>query len=96
MRERESKKRGREREEKQREGERANKKREKRKNKRGRESRKRGEKQEQKKRALERSGERQMVWPTATAVQNLPVGGRGCWGSIQVHWKCRRFVGSCP
>ena len=45
---------------------------------------------------LERSGERQMVWPTPTAIQNLPVGGHGCWGSIQVHRKCRRFVGSCP
>ena len=45
---------------------------------------------------LERSGERQMVWPTPTAVQNLQVGGHGCWGSIQIHWKCRRSVGICP
>ena len=45
---------------------------------------------------LERCGERQMVWPTPTAIQNLPVGRHGCWRSIQVHWKCRRFVGSCP
>ena len=45
---------------------------------------------------LERSEERQMVWPTRTAVQNLPVGGHGWLGSVQVHWKCRRFVGSCP
>ena len=28
---------------------------------------------------LERSGERQMVWATPTAVQNLQVGGHGCW-----------------
>ena len=46
--------------------------------------------------SLERSGERQMVWPTPTAIQHLPVGGHGCWGSVQVHWKCMRFVGSCP
>ena len=45
---------------------------------------------------LERSGERQMVWPTPTAIQNLPVGGHGCWGSVQIHRKCRRFVGICP
>ena len=45
---------------------------------------------------LERSGERQMVWPTPTAIQNLPVGGHGCWGSVQIHWTCRRFVGVCP
>ena len=28
---------------------------------------------------LERGGERQMVWPTPTTVQNLQVGGHGCW-----------------
>ena len=28
---------------------------------------------------LERSGERQMVWPTPTAVQSLQVGEHGCW-----------------
>ena len=32
--------------------------------------------------SLERSGERQMVWPTPTAIQHLPVGGHGCWGSV--------------
>ena len=41
-------------------------------------------------------GERQMVWPTPTAVQNLQVGGHGCWGSIQIHWKCKRSIGICP
>ena len=45
---------------------------------------------------LERSGERQMVWPTPTAIQNLPAGGHGCWGGLQVHWKCRWSVGQCP
>ena len=29
--------------------------------------------------SLERSGERQVVWPTPTAVQNLQVRGHGCW-----------------
>ena len=28
---------------------------------------------------LERGGERQMVWSTPTTVQNLQVGGHGCW-----------------
>ena len=46
--------------------------------------------------SLERSGERHMVWPTPTTVQTLQVGGHGCWGSVQIHWKCRRFVGICP
>ena len=45
---------------------------------------------------LERSGERQTVWPTPTAVQKLQVLGHGCWGSIQIHWKCRRSIGICP
>ena len=40
---------------------------------------------------LERCGERQMVWPTPTKVQNLQVGGQGCWGSFQIH-----CVGICP
>ena len=29
--------------------------------------------------SLERSGERQMIWPTPTTVQTLQVGGHGCW-----------------
>ena len=45
---------------------------------------------------LERSGDRQVVWPTSTAVQNLQVGGHGCWGGVQIHWRCIRFVGICP
>ena len=45
---------------------------------------------------LERSGERQMVWPTPTAVQNLQVGGHGCRKGVQIHWICRRSVGICP
>ena len=44
---------------------------------------------------LERSGERQMVWPTPTAVQNLQVGGHGCWGGLQVCWKRRWSVENC-
>ena len=42
--------------------------------------------------SLERSGERQMVWPTPTTVQNLQVGGHGCRGSFQICWKRRRSV----
>ena len=45
---------------------------------------------------LKRSGERQIVWSTSTAVQNLRVGGHGCPGCVQIHWKCGRFVGICP
>ena len=45
---------------------------------------------------LERSGERQMVWPTPTAVQNLQVGGHGCWGGLQVCWKRRWSVENSP
>ena len=45
---------------------------------------------------LERRGERQMVWPTPTAVQNLQVGGHGCWGGLQVCWKSRWSVENCP
>ena len=41
---------------------------------------------------LERNGERQMVWPTPTAFQNLQVGGHGCWGGLQVCWKRRWSV----
>ena len=32
--------------------------------------------------SLERSGERQMVWPTPTTVQNLQVGGHGVAGEV--------------
>ena len=45
---------------------------------------------------LERGGERQMVWPTPTAVQNLQVGGHGCWGGLQICGKRGWFVGICP
>ena len=45
---------------------------------------------------LERGGERQMVWPTPTTVQNLQVGGHGCWGGLQICWKCGCSVENCP
>ena len=41
---------------------------------------------------LERCGERQVVWPTPTAVQNLQVGGHGCWVGLQICWKRRWSV----
>ena len=44
---------------------------------------------------LERSGDRQMVWPTPTTVQNLQVGGHGSWRCVQIQWKRRWFVGIC-
>ena len=37
-----------------------------------------------------------MVWPTPTAVQNLQVGGHGCWGSFQICWKRGWSVEDCP
>ena len=46
--------------------------------------------------SLERSRERQMAWSAPTTVQHLQVRGQGCWGSLQIHWKCRRSVGICP
>ena len=42
---------------------------------------------------LERGGERQMVWPTPTTVQNLQVGGHG-WGGLQICWERGWFVGN--
>ena len=45
---------------------------------------------------LERGGERQMIWPTPAAVQNLQVGGHGGDRGFQIHWKCRRLVGITP
>ena len=45
---------------------------------------------------LERSGERQVVWPTPTAVQNLQVGRHGCWGGLQICWKRGWSVENCP
>ena len=45
---------------------------------------------------LQRSGERQMVRPTPTAVQNLQVGGHGCWGGLQICWKRGWSVDNCP
>ena len=45
---------------------------------------------------LERGGERQMVWPTPTTVQNLQVGGHGCWGGLQICWKRGWSVENCP
>ena len=45
---------------------------------------------------LERSGERQVVWPTPTAVHNLQVGGHGCWGGLQICWKRGWSVENCP
>ena len=46
--------------------------------------------------SLERSRERQMGWPSPTTVQNLQMGGHGCWGGLQVSWKRRWSVGNCP
>ena len=43
---------------------------------------------------LERGGERQMVWSTPTTVQNLQVGGHGCWGGLQICWERGWFVGN--
>ena len=45
---------------------------------------------------LERGGERQMVRPAPTAVQNLQVGGHGCWGGLQICWKRGWSVENCP
>ena len=45
---------------------------------------------------LERGGERQMVWPTPTTVQNLQVGGHGCWGGLQICWERGWSVENCP
>ena len=44
---------------------------------------------------LERSGERQMVWPTPAAFRNLQVGAHGDRG-FQIHWKRRPHVGISP
>ena len=43
---------------------------------------------------LERGGERQMVWSTRTTVENLQVGGHGCWGGLQICWEHGWFVGN--
>ena len=40
--------------------------------------------------------ERQMVWPTPTAVQHLQVGRHGCWGGLQICWKRGWSVENCP
>ena len=45
---------------------------------------------------LERSGERQMVWSTPAAFQNLQVGGHGGDRCFQLYWKRRRLVGISP
>ena len=45
---------------------------------------------------LERGGERQMVWSTPTTVQNLQVGGHGCWGGLQICWERGWSVENCP
>ena len=45
---------------------------------------------------LERGGERQMVLPTPTTVQNLQVGGHGCWRGLQICWKRGLSVENCP
>ena len=45
---------------------------------------------------LERGGERQKVWPTPTTVQNLQVGGHGCWGGLPICWKRGWSVENCP
>ena len=40
--------------------------------------------------SLERSVEKgKTVWSAPTTVQNLQVGRHGCWGSFQIHWKCK-------
>ena len=42
--------------------------------------------------SLERRRERHMVWSAPTTVENLQVGGHGCWGGLQVCWKRRWSV----
>ena len=45
---------------------------------------------------LERGGKRQMVWSAPTTVQNLQMGGHGCWGGLQICWECGWSVENCP
>ena len=44
---------------------------------------------------LERGGKRQIVWSAPTTVQNLQMGGHGCWGGLQICWECGWSVGNC-